>query len=74
MVVLTATPMPLPGMCALCFGPHGGGVWALRGPYEAVRVNVCVDCRLTEIGLLIRHRSAYSGNGHPPACPCLECT
>lgn len=68
-----ATPMTLPRMCAICFGSYGDGTWDVIGPYEAVRVDVCVPCKMWETKALIMHRAAYGGNGHEDECVCLDC-
>jgi hypothetical protein len=68
-----ATPMEVPGVCASCFWPDDSGTYDVLGPYEAVRVNICIDCRMWDNALLVQRRAAYEGNGHEADCPCLEC-
>jgi hypothetical protein len=52
--VLMATPMLLPGSCALCFGPHGGGSFDVDWDTgELTLVNVCIPCRFNENYLII---------------------
>ena len=54
-----ATPMTLPDCCAVCFELYGDGVYDVLGPYEAVRVNVCIPCKMFEIRQLIEYRAAW---------------
>lgn len=50
-----ATPMLLPGACALCFEPHGGGTFDVNWDTgEWTLVNVCIPCRFNENYLIIR--------------------
>ena len=52
-----ATPMTLPEVCCLCYGPHGGGTFDLDDDGETVALvlaNVCSACRVNETRELIR--------------------
>ncbi len=57
-----ASPMEIPGVCCLCWGPHDGEVWAIDDAgLPLVRVNVCGPCRTAEIRRLIMFRAAWEG-------------
>lgn len=50
-----ATPMILPGVCCLCWGPHGGGTFDRDGAL----VDVCHGCRIKATALWIRYHASY---------------
>lgn len=52
-----ATPMTLPDVCCLCWGPHGGGTFDVHPVDGLVLVDVCADCRMKEVVLAIRLRA-----------------